>query len=223
MLTVIDYGAGNLRNVLMAFGRLGLQAQLTSEADQVRRARALVLPGVGAFGDCIGNIRALNLEEPIRAAIRDGVPFMGICVGLQLLFDVSEEMGEHRGLGILAGRVRRFAAGLTVPHMGWNQLHQTAQLPLWRDVSQDSYVYYVHSYYVVPEDPAVIAATTDYGGPYASAIAQGNLCAIQFHPEKSQDVGEQILRNFAAQAGLRPSDMSEMDRSSAESRTPGAA
>jgi glutamine amidotransferase len=207
MLTIIDYGAGNLRSVVMALRRVGLEARLTAEADQVRRARALVLPGVGAFGDCVGNIRALNLEDAICGAIRDGVPFLGICVGLQLLFEVSDEMGEHRGLGILAGRVRRFPAGLPVPHMGWNQLHQAARVPLWQGVPQDSYVYFVHSYYAVPQDRRVIAATTDYGLSYASAVAQGNLSAIQFHPEKSQDVGEQILRNFALQAGVLANDV----------------
>ena len=211
MLTIIDYGAGNLRNVVMAFRRVGLEARLTAEAHEVRQARALVLPGVGAFGDCVGNLRALNLEDAICEAIRDGVPFLGICVGLQLLFEVSEEMGEHRGLGVLAGRVRRFADGLTVPHMGWNQLHQTAPVPLWQGVPQDSYVYFVHSYYAVPEDPTVVAATTDYGSPYASAVAQGNLYAIQFHPEKSQDVGEQILRNFAVQAGIKAGDLPRDD------------
>jgi len=212
MLTIVDYGAGNLRNVVMAFRRVGLEARLTAEADQVRRARALVLPGVGAFGDCIGNLRALGLEDALCGAIREGVPFLGICVGLQLLFEVSEEMGEHRGLGILAGRVRRFAPGLTVPHMGWNQLHQTAQAPIWQSVPQDSYVYFVHSYFAVPEDSAVIAATTDYGSAYVSAVAQGSLSAIQFHPEKSQDVGEQILRNFAAQAGIPARDALPADR-----------
>lgn len=212
MLTIIDYGAGNLRNVVMAFRRVGLETRLTAEAGQVRRARALVLPGVGAFGDCIGNLRALNLEDAICGAIRDGVPFMGICVGLQLLFEVSEEMGEHRGLGILAGRVRRFPAGLTVPHMGWNQLHQTAQVPLWQGVPQDSYVYFVHSYFAVAEDASVVVATTDYGLSYASAVAQGSLFAIQFHPEKSQDVGEQILRNFALQAGVSSRDLPPEDQ-----------
>lgn len=202
MLTIVDYGAGNLRNVYMAFRRLGLEALVTAEAELVSRASALVLPGVGAFGDSIGKLRALGLEEPITSSIRDGVPFLGICVGLQLLFEVSEEMGEHRGLGILAGRVRRFSQGLSVPHMGWNQIHQARAIPLWRGVPDGSYAYFVHSYYADPEDRAVVAATTDYGLDYASAVAQGNLYAIQFHPEKSQDVGERILRNFAAQAGL---------------------
>lgn len=202
MLTIIDYGVGNLRNVLMAFRRLGVEAHVTSEVTEIRRARALVLPGVGAFGDSIGNIRALDLEETILAAIRDDVPFLGICVGLQLLFEVSEEMGEHRGLGVLAGRVRRFPVGLTVPHMGWNQIHQTRPIPLWRELPDHSYAYFVHSYYADPQDPEVVAAKTDYGIDYASAVAKGNLYAIQFHPEKSQDVGERILRNFAIEAGL---------------------
>ena len=202
MLTIIDYGVGNLRSVYMAFKRLGVPAQVTSDLSEVRQAKALVLPGVGAFGDAIGNLRAMGFEDLILDAIRDGLPFLGICVGLQLLFEVSEEMGEHRGLGVLPGRVRRFAQGLTVPHMGWNQIHQRQNVPLWQGVPDDSYAYFVHSYYVDPEDQTVIAATTDYGIDYASAVARGNLYAIQFHPEKSQDVGERILRNFVAQAGI---------------------
>lgn len=202
MLTIVDYGAGNLRSVYMAFRRLGVEALITSEAALVRRASALVLPGVGAFGDSVAKLRALSLEEPLVAAIRDGVPFLGICVGLQLLFEVSEELGEHRGLGVLAGRVRRFPPGLRVPHMGWNQLHQARPIPLWHGIPDGSYVYFVHSYYADPEDEAVIAATTDYGVDFVSAIAQGNLYAIQFHPEKSQDVGARLLQNFVRQAGL---------------------
>ncbi len=203
MLTIVDYGAGNLRNVYMAFRRLGVEALVTAEAALIRRASALVLPGVGAFGESIAKLRALGLEEPLVAAIRDGVPFLGICVGLQLLFEVGEELGEHRGLGILAGRVRRFPPGLSVPHMGWNQLHQTRPIPLWQGIPDGSYVYFVHSYYADPQDRAVVAATTDYGLDFTSAVAQGNLYAIQFHPEKSQDVGERILHNFAREAGLR--------------------
>jgi len=202
MLTIIDYGAGNLRSVYMAFRRLGLEARITGKADEIRRADVLVLPGVGAFGDCIGKVRYLGLEPVITAAIADGKPFLGICVGLQLLFEVGEEMGEYRGLGVLPGRVRRFPQGLTVPHMGWNQIHQQKATPLWRGVPDGSYVYFVHSYYAEAYDPACVAATTDYGLDYCSAVARDNLFAIQFHPEKSQDVGERILRNFAVQAGL---------------------
>jgi glutamine amidotransferase len=203
MLAVVDYGVGNLHSVEMAFRRLGVAVRVTSAPEEVRRAEALVLPGVGAFGDAIANLRALRLEEDLLAAIRDGLPFLGICVGLQLLFEVSEEMGEHRGLGALAGRVRRFGPGLTVPHMGWNQVHQARPTPLWRGLPDHAYAYFVHSYYVDPADRTVVAATTDYGSDYASAVARGNLYGIQFHPEKSQEVGERILRNFAALAGLR--------------------
>jgi glutamine amidotransferase len=202
MLTIIDYGAGNLRSVIMAFRRLGLETHVTSEAEVVRRAEALVLPGVGAFGDCVGNIRALGLEEPILGAIRDGVPFLGICVGMQLLYEVGEEMGEHRGLGLIPGRVKRFPTGLCVPHMGWNQIMQRAAAPLWAGVPDGSHAYFVHSYYGVPEDRSFIAAETEYGVTFASAVAKDNLFAIQFHPEKSQDVGARLLRNFAVRAGL---------------------
>jgi glutamine amidotransferase len=206
VLAIIDYGVGNLRSVDMAFRRLGVDARVTSEASVIRRAEAVVLPGVGAFGDAIGNLRALGLEEVVLRAIQDDVPFLGICVGLQLLFEVSEEMGEHRGLGVLPGRVRRFPSSLTVPHMGWNQIHQRKAAPLWRDVPDGSYAYFVHSYYADAEDPTVIAATTDYGSDYVSAVARGNLFAIQFHPEKSQDVGERILANFLTVAGLWPAE-----------------
>ncbi|MBN1401814.1 MAG: imidazole glycerol phosphate synthase subunit HisH [Anaerolineae bacterium] len=206
MLAIIDYGVGNLRSVYMAFRRLGVDALVTSEAGVIRRAKAVVLPGVGAFGDAIGNLRALGLEEVVLGAIRDDLPFLGICVGLQLLFEASEEMGEHRGLGVLPGRVRRFPSGLPVPHMGWNQIHPCQAVPLWRDVPDGSYAYFVHSYYADAEDPTVIAATTDYGIDYVSAVARGNLFAIQFHPEKSQDVGERILANFLNVAGLWPAE-----------------
>ena len=201
MLTIIDYGAGNLRNVYMALQRLGIEGLVSGEPQDIRRADALILPGVGAFGDNIGTIRALGLEEPICDAIRDGIPFLGICVGLQLLFEVSEEMGEHRGLGVLPGRVVRFPQGLWIPHMGWNQIEQVNETPLWNGVPDKSYAYFVHSYYPVPEDQSVIAAETAYGVRFTSAIAQGNLFAIQFHPEKSQDVGERILHNFLRVAG----------------------
>jgi len=202
MLTIVDHGVGNLRNVYMAFRRLGVEARLTSDVHEVRRATALVLPGVGAFGDAMGNVRSLGLEDDLVAAIRDGLPFLGICVGLQVLFEVSEEMGEHQGLGVLGGRVRRFPAHLTVPHMGWNQIDRARECVLWREVADHSYAYFVHSYFVEPTDASVVAATTEYGSPYTCAVARDNLYAIQFHPEKSQDVGAKILRNFCRAAGL---------------------
>jgi len=201
-LYIVDYGAGNLRSVYMAFQRLGVDAQVSSEPRDLAAARAIVLPGVGAFGDNIGRIRAQGLEQPLAAAIRAGVPFLGICLGLQMLFETSDELGEHRGLGVLAGSVRRFPPGLHVPQMGWNQVKQVRPCALWRDVPDGSYVYLVHSYYVQPEEADVVVGTTDYGLTYASAVGRGNLYGIQFHPEKSQDVGAQILTNFAHVAGL---------------------
>ena len=202
MLAIIDFGVGNLRSVYMAFRRIGLDPRVTSDVVEIRRAKAVVLPGVGAFGDAIDSLHARHLGGTVVDAIGSGVPFLGICVGLQLLFEVSDEMGEHRGLGILPGRVRRFSSRLTVPHMGWNQIHQMGDSPLWKGVPSGSYAYFVHSYYVDPDDPSVIAATTDYGIDFCSAVARDNLFAIQFHPEKSQDVGERILRNFCVTAGL---------------------
>lgn len=186
----------------MAFKRLGLEARVVNRPADLGAATALVLPGVGAFGDAMASLRALQLEEPLIAAVRGGIPFLGICLGLQLLFEVSEEMGEHRGLGLLAGRVKRFPSHLTVPHMGWNQIHQGKACPLWHGVPDHAYAYFVHSYYAEAEEESVVAAWTDYGLDYCSAVAVGNLYAIQFHPEKSQDVGERILRNFCVAAGL---------------------
>lgn len=202
MLAIIDYGSGNLRSVYSALRRLGVEAVVTADPADVRRADALIMPGVGAFGDSMSNLRGRGLEPPIVDAIAAGVPFLGICVGLQLLFEVGEEMGEHRGLGIIPGRVKRFPAGLPVPHMGWNQIHQRKPVALWRDLPDDSYAYFVHSYYGAPEDDSVVAATTDYGIDFVSAVARDNLYGIQFHPEKSQDVGERILRNYLVAAGV---------------------
>jgi len=204
VLVIIDYGAGNLRNVLMAFRRLGVSAILSEDPSEIAQAKALVLPGVGSFGDAVAKLRARKLEDPIQAAIREGLPFLGICVGMQVLFEVGEEMGEHRGLGIVPGRVRRFSSDVTVPHMGWNQIHQTRPTPLWNGVLDGSYAYFVHSYYCDTPDECLVAARTDYGKGFVSAVARGNLAAIQFHPEKSQDVGERILRNFLRMAGLTP-------------------
>jgi imidazole glycerol-phosphate synthase subunit HisH len=196
MLTIVDYGVGNLRSVYMAFKRLGCEAHIATSADEIRQASSLVLPGVGAFGDAMGSLQALGMVDELCSAIHSGIPFLGICLGLQLLFEISDELGEHPGLGVLAGRVRRFSPGLKVPQMGWNQVKQVQPSPLWQDVADQSYAYFVHSYYVAPEDSSIIIGSTDYGGAYASAVAQDNLYAIQFHPEKSQDVGETILRNF---------------------------
>lgn len=200
MITIVDYGMGNLRSVQKAFEKLGIAAQIVASPEQVAAADKLVLPGVGAFRDAIRELERLSLVEPIREHIRRDKPFLGICLGLQLLFDVSFEDGEWQGLGVLAGDVVRFPADpeLKVPHMGWNTLQLTRPSPLWQGVPTDASVYFVHSYYVRPQDSSVIAATTDYGVRFTSMVARGNLFATQFHPEKSQKVGLKLLENFAA-------------------------
>lgn len=197
-VTVIDYGVGNLRSVMKALEFLGSQVVLTSDPEQVTKASKLVLPGVGAFGTGMANLHQLNLVEAIQDAARRGVPLLGICLGLQLLFDESEEMGRHKGLGLMSGKVVRFPErnDLRIPHMGWNALRIRKRDPLFQDVPDGAMVYFVHSYFPVPDDPSVIAATTEHGVEFVSAIAVDNIFGTQFHPEKSSQVGLQILRNF---------------------------
>jgi glutamine amidotransferase len=201
MISIIDYGMGNLRSVQKACEKIGAAAQIVTAPEAVRAADKLILPGVGAFRDAIHELQRLRLVEPIVDYLRADRPFLGICLGLQLLFDVSYEDGEWPGLGVFAGDVVRFPTDLSlkVPHMGWNTLQPTpAAAPLLRGVPDGASVYFVHSYYVRPRDEALIAARTDYGEPFVSMIARGNLFATQFHPEKSQKVGLQLLSNFAA-------------------------
>ena len=200
MISIIDYGMGNLRSVQKAFEKLGTAAEIVTRPDQVRAATKLVLPGVGAFRDAIHELERLELVEPIREYIRADKPFLGICLGLQLLFDVSYEDGEWPGLGVLPGEVVRFPAlaDLKVPHMGWNTLQPVGSPRLLAGLPADASVYFVHSYYVVPRDESVIAARTEYGVPFTSMVARSNLFATQFHPEKSQKVGLKLLENFAA-------------------------
>jgi len=196
-LAIIDYGMGNLRSVQKAFEHVGATAVVTDEPAVVEAAQGVVLPGVGAFGDAMRNLRMLNLVETIYRVIEAGTPFLGICLGQQLLFETSSEMGYHRGLGILRGHVRRFDEGqLKVPHIGWNQIHIRKPDPLLEGVADGSFAYFVHSYYVDPEDPKVVLATTDYGIDFASIVGCDHVWGIQFHPEKSQDVGLRILENF---------------------------
>lgn len=199
MITIIDYGMGNLRSVQKGFERVGVLARITSDPQQVAEASHLVLPGVGAFGDAIQELRRRSLVEPIQQAIHQEKPFLGICLGLQLLFERSYEDGVHEGLGILAGEVVRFdlPPEYAVPHMGWNQLHIRRPNPLLAGIDQGAYVYFVHSYYVVPQDSSVIATETDYGIMFCSSIGEGRIFATQFHPEKSQAVGLRMLENFA--------------------------
>jgi len=202
-ITIIDYGMGNLRSVQKGFEQVGCQAIVTSDPAVVSRAEKLVLPGVGAFRDCMRNLEAGGFVAPIRQHVATGRPFLGICLGLQLLFTESEEFGRHRGLDIIPGRVVRFPEGLQeggetlkVPHMGWNRITIRRPVPLYRDVPDGSFVYFVHSYYVIPDDPAVIATETGYGQTFCSSVWRDNVMATQFHPEKSQAVGLQMLKNF---------------------------
>jgi imidazole glycerol-phosphate synthase subunit HisH len=199
MIAIIDYGMGNLRSVQKGFEKVGHEAVITSDPATIDAAERVVLPGVGAFGDAMHELRERGLVDVTRRAAHSGRPFLGICLGLQLLFDVSYEGGRYEGLGILAGEVVRFAPreGFKVPHMGWNELSVRQSAPLFSGLSDAPYMYFVHSYYVVPNDRRVIAAEANYPQPFAAAVARDNLFATQFHPEKSQSDGLRILRNFA--------------------------
>jgi glutamine amidotransferase len=199
MIVIVDYGMGNLRSVEKGFAKVGHQATVTSDPGQIAAASKIVLPGVGAFRDAIGELRRQKLIDPLREVIDAGKPFLGICLGLQLLMDVSYEDGQYEGLGVIPGAVVRFdvPAELKVPHMGWNRIRRRAQPPLLSGIEDDAFVYFVHSYYVAPEDRRVVATETEYGGPFTSMIWRDNVFATQFHPEKSQTTGLRILKNFA--------------------------
>jgi len=201
MIAILDYGMANLRSVQKGFEEVGHAARIISTPEEVESADRLVLPGVGAFADAVGTLRGKGLVDPILRHIEQGRPFLGICLGLQMLFDVGYEDGEHQGLGVLRGQCVRFdvdqGMGLKVPHMGWNSLVARTASPLLRGLPENPHVYFVHGYHVVPADEGVIATTTDYGRPFVSSVWRDNLVATQFHPEKSQTVGLQILKNFA--------------------------
>ena len=202
MISILDYDMANLRSVQKGFEHVGATAQIISRPQEIETADKLVLPGVGAFADAVRTLRDRELAGPILRHIERGKPLLGICLGLQMLFEVDYEDGEHRGLGVLKGKVVRFDVdsthGLKVPHMGWNQLAVKRPSPMLKGLDEGSGVYFVHSYHVVPEDPSIIATTTDYGGEFVSSIWRDNLMATQFHPEKSQKVGLAMLANFAA-------------------------
>lgn len=199
MIAIVDYGMGNLRSVQKAIERVGQTAQIVTRPEQIRSASRLILPGVGAFRDAIHELRRLELVDPICEHIRSDKPFLGICLGLQMLFETSYEDGTWPGLGVLKGDVVRFppSTELKVPHMGWNTLEPTQPNPLLAGIPADASVYFVHSYYVAPQEDDVIAARTTYGVTFTSMVTRGNMFATQFHPEKSQKVGLQLLANFA--------------------------
>jgi imidazole glycerol-phosphate synthase subunit HisH len=196
MVTIIDYGSGNLRSVQKALERVGVEARITDDPNVVAESSHLVLPGVGAFGDAIRAIRGRGMVEPILAHIRADRPFLGICMGLQLLFESGSEGGHHEGLGVLAGEVTRFELppGMKIPHMGWNQVSWRTAGTSQPTGNDGDHFYFVHSYVARPRDETVIAATSDYGGPFCAAVARGRLFATQFHPEKSQSAGMELLR-----------------------------
>lgn len=195
---IIDYGAGNLSSVCNSFRAIGMEGKLIRTEAELAGVTHLVLPGVGAFGDCARALRDQGLAEPIRRWIDEDKPFLGICIGYQILFESSEESPGADGLGILKGHVRRFPEGkLKVPHMGWNSVHPTRQAdPIWQGMGSAPYFYYVHSYFPEPEDSSIIAATSTYGCSFAAAIRRGRMIATQFHPEKSQMLGLKLLQNY---------------------------
>ncbi len=204
MIAIIDYGMGNLRSVQKGFEKVGHEAAVTSDRQKILDADRVVLPGVGAFADCMRNLDRLGLADTVRKVITSGRPFMGICLGLQLLFEESEEFGVHKGLGILKGRVVRFPAEIPgnseqiykIPHMGWNRIKIKNRPPHLRDVEDGAFVYFIHSYYVVPQDGSIAATTTAYGLEFVSSVWKDNIFAAQFHPEKSQEQGLKILKAF---------------------------
>ncbi len=201
MIAIIDYQMGNLRSVQKGFEKVGHSAEITSDADVLLSADKVILPGVGAFGDAMHELRTRNLVEPIRQMIADGKPFLGICLGLQLLFDRSTEGGEFEGLGVIPGTVEKFdlPSEYKVPHMGWNQARFVKRAPIFDGLPDGTHFYFVHSYYAAPADPSVVAIESDYHQPFCAAVwdEQRNLYATQFHPEKSQADGLKLLKNFA--------------------------
>ncbi|MHC4198043.1 MAG: imidazole glycerol phosphate synthase subunit HisH [Planctomycetota bacterium] len=197
MIAVVDYGMGNLRSVQKAVEKVGFDSVLVDSPEGLEGVEKVVLPGVGAFRDAMQGLRDRGLIDPILRHIREERPFLGICLGLHVLFTESEEDGPCKGLGVIPGKVVKFRGnGLKIPHMGWNQVCFKKDVPITKGIPQDSYMYFVHSYYVCPDDPAEIAAVTEYGGEFPSAICRGNIFATQFHPEKSQANGLTLIKNF---------------------------
>lgn len=201
MLAVVDYGAGNLRSVLHALNYLGAESiRVVHAPHELRGARKIILPGVGAFGAGMNKLREQGLIQPLRDAANSGIPFFGICIGMQFLFERSDEMGDHEGLGLLEGRVTRFPdlGNLKVPHMGWNTVQPVQESPMLNGIAPESYAYFVHSYHCIPERKSDVLLTTCYGIDFVAAVQRDNVYGVQFHPEKSQQTGLQLLRNFLA-------------------------
>ena len=200
MIAIIDYGAGNLQSVKKAFDFIGAESVITNDPKVILSADKILLPGVGSFGDAMDSMRKNGLVETVKECALSGKPFLGICLGLQLLFEESEESPGVKGLGIFKGKIKKFSSdmGLKIPHIGWNSLETKQKNTLFKDIPENSYVYFVHSYYLHAEDENDIATVTNYGIDFHSAVGKNNIFATQFHPEKSGDVGLQILRNFAS-------------------------
>jgi len=196
-VAIIDYGVGNLRSVEKAFAATNVEAIISSDEGQLQKADRLVLPGVGAFAACMRGLRERGLDQLIRERVGAGAPLLGVCVGMQMLFEESEEFGRTRGLGFLPGAVRRFSADLVVPQVGWNQIKQRTDHPLFHGIEDEAFFYFVHSYYCEPAQSSVTIGETEYGKSYASVVAHENVSGVQFHPEKSQAVGLRMLHNFA--------------------------
>ncbi len=198
-IVIIDYGMGNLRNVEKGFEKVGFEAKVTRNKKEIEKASGIVLPGVGAFRDCMVNLERYGLIEPILRSVEKGKPYLGICLGLQILFSESEEFGSHRGLDLIKGRVVKFIPDPEhkVPHMGWNTVQKKREAPMLRGIESGDFFYFVHSYYVIPEEAEWVSTSTDYGKAFVSSIWKENLFATQFHPEKSQEKGLKILECFA--------------------------
>ena len=196
MIAIVDYGAGNMRSVVNAVSKLGYRPKMTSSPDDVLNAQAIILPGVGAAADTMANLKKLGLDNSIRRFISEDRPFLGVCIGLQILFASTEEGGWHRCLDIIPGLVRKLPSTLKIPHMGWNQVQQKLSHPIFDGIPDEANFYFVHSYYVEPEDRSLVAGETEYGIPICSVLARGNLIATQFHPEKSGEAGLRFYANF---------------------------
>jgi len=197
LIAIVDYGIGNLASVRKAFAKVGAEAKVTSSPDEIAGAEKVVLPGVGAFGKAVEHLAEHGLVEPVSKAIADGKPFLGICLGMQLIFERSEEAPGVKGLGVFKGEVKRFRNVFKVPQIGWNEVRQAKSSPLFASIPESAFFYFVHSYYVVPRNSATVQAFADYGGEYAAAVGKDNVWGVQFHPEKSQDWGLALLKNFA--------------------------